>query len=144
MCIRDRFPSGGFVPRRCGGLLCPAIPLRLLWRWADRLGLGRLAPDIARLVWSKEGESASVADRCIVPSPHLGEALAACYPGSGVQRRLAVTPWGVIDPDDLRSPSRRVQREATLRGYEIDPCLLYTSDAADDTPCVDLGGRRII
>ena len=22
-------------------------------------------------------------------------------------------------------------------------CLLYTSDAADDTPCVDLGGRRI-
>eukprot|EP00831_Metopus_contortus_P001556 TRINITY_DN10558_c0_g1_i4.p2 TRINITY_DN10558_c0_g1~~TRINITY_DN10558_c0_g1_i4.p2 ORF type:complete len:137 (-),score=45.03 TRINITY_DN10558_c0_g1_i4:86-496(-) len=24
------------------------------------------------------------------------------------------------------------------------PCLLYTSDAADDTPCVDLGGRRII
>eukprot|EP00831_Metopus_contortus_P008344 TRINITY_DN13203_c0_g1_i5.p2 TRINITY_DN13203_c0_g1~~TRINITY_DN13203_c0_g1_i5.p2 ORF type:complete len:146 (+),score=13.82 TRINITY_DN13203_c0_g1_i5:486-923(+) len=26
--------------------------------------------------------------------------------------------------------------------FEI--CLLYTSDAADDTPCVDLGGRRII
>ncbi|GAB5888456.1 hypothetical protein JMUB7554_27840 [Staphylococcus aureus] len=25
-----------------------------------------------------------------------------------------------------------------------DSCLLYTSDAADDTPCVDLGGRRII
>ncbi|VTU50621.1 hypothetical protein AMBR_NBBOBCOC_02839 [Lacticaseibacillus rhamnosus] len=23
-------------------------------------------------------------------------------------------------------------------------CLLYTSDAADDTPCVDLGGHRII
>ena len=23
-------------------------------------------------------------------------------------------------------------------------CLLYTSDAADDAPCVDLGGRRII
>eukprot|EP00831_Metopus_contortus_P054530 TRINITY_DN45931_c0_g1_i1.p3 TRINITY_DN45931_c0_g1~~TRINITY_DN45931_c0_g1_i1.p3 ORF type:complete len:108 (-),score=6.81 TRINITY_DN45931_c0_g1_i1:32-355(-) len=26
----------------------------------------------------------------------------------------------------------------------VDTCLLYTSDAADDTPCVDLGGRRII
>ena len=24
------------------------------------------------------------------------------------------------------------------------PCLLYTSDAADELPCVDLGGRRII
>ena len=23
------------------------------------------------------------------------------------------------------------------------PCLLYKSDAADDTTCVDLGGRRI-
>ena len=26
----------------------------------------------------------------------------------------------------------------------IDGCLLYTSDAADDLLCVDLGGRRII
>ncbi|GAB5802254.1 hypothetical protein JMUB7527_28610 [Staphylococcus aureus] len=25
-----------------------------------------------------------------------------------------------------------------------NPCLLYTSDAADDMQCVDLGGRRII
>ena len=25
-----------------------------------------------------------------------------------------------------------------------NPCLLYTSDAADDLPCVDLGGRRNI
>ena len=25
-----------------------------------------------------------------------------------------------------------------------DHCLLYTSDAADDLLCVDLGGRRII
>src|SRR5450756_2387227 len=27
---------------------------------------------------------------------------------------------------------------------ELCPCLLYTSDAADDLLCVDLGGRRII
>src|SRR5450756_3167707 len=26
----------------------------------------------------------------------------------------------------------------------LDNCLLYTSDAADDLLCVDLGGRRII
>ena len=31
----------------------------------------------------------------------------------------------------------------TQRG-KLKCCLLYTSDAADDTPCVDLGGRRII
>ena len=27
---------------------------------------------------------------------------------------------------------------------EVSTCLLYTSDAADDMQCVDLGGRRII
>eukprot|EP00657_Telonema_sp_P-1_P005767 TRINITY_DN2340_c0_g1_i1.p1 TRINITY_DN2340_c0_g1~~TRINITY_DN2340_c0_g1_i1.p1 ORF type:complete len:110 (+),score=48.90 TRINITY_DN2340_c0_g1_i1:123-452(+) len=27
---------------------------------------------------------------------------------------------------------------------QADTCLLYTSDAADDLLCVDLGGRRII
>ena len=31
--------------------------------------------------------------------------------------------------------------EITEQGYN---CLLYTSDAADDLLCVDLGGRRII
>ena len=29
-------------------------------------------------------------------------------------------------------------------GQPRNPCLLYTSDAADDLPCVDFGGRRII
>ncbi|GAB5875111.1 hypothetical protein JMUB7539_27330 [Staphylococcus aureus] len=28
--------------------------------------------------------------------------------------------------------------------YWYVSCLLYTSDAADDMQCVDLGGRRII
>ena len=44
-----------------------------------------------------------------------------------------------------------VCRYKTLRGYEVKRkagwdthCLLYTSDAADDLLCVDLGGRRNI
>src|SRR5680860_1854830 len=32
----------------------------------------------------------------------------------------------------------------TFPGTHIKTCLLYTSDAADDLLCVDLGGRRII
>eukprot|EP01017_Pseudomicrothorax_dubius_P008473 TRINITY_DN12796_c0_g1_i1.p1 TRINITY_DN12796_c0_g1~~TRINITY_DN12796_c0_g1_i1.p1 ORF type:complete len:237 (+),score=35.49 TRINITY_DN12796_c0_g1_i1:59-769(+) len=43
----------------------------------------------------------------------------------------------------LRSPTNELtptpDPKLTLRG-----CLLYTSDAADDLLCVDLGGRRII
>src|SRR5450756_3122840 len=33
---------------------------------------------------------------------------------------------------------------AKLPRARFIPCLLYTSDAADDLLCVDLGGRRII
>ena len=35
--------------------------------------------------------------------------------------------------------------EVSVRvGRRSEACLLYTSDAADDLLCVDLGGRRII
>ena len=37
---------------------------------------------------------------------------------------------------------RRHALECLAKKYS--PCLLYTSDAADDLLCVDLGGRRII
>src|SRR5680860_1853024 len=32
----------------------------------------------------------------------------------------------------------------SAKRYMVYTCLLYTSDAADDLLCVDLGGRRII
>src|SRR5680860_664309 len=35
-------------------------------------------------------------------------------------------------------------RDALSPGDQLPACLLYTSDAADDLLCVDLGGRRII
>ena len=37
--------------------------------------------------------------------------------------------------------------DTLIQGHNVLPfkdCLLYTSDAADDLLCVDLGGRRII
>ena len=36
---------------------------------------------------------------------------------------------------------KKINLVAADMGYG---CLLYTSEAADDLPCVDLGGRRII
>ena len=33
---------------------------------------------------------------------------------------------------------------SVVYGCYVDTCLLYTSDAADDQLCVELGGRRII
>ena len=47
---------------------------------------------------------------------------------------------------DVLFPDFHVQkaREVVVHHIEISHCLLYTSDAADDLLCVDLGGRRII
>ena len=39
---------------------------------------------------------------------------------------------------------RRLEWGPRWRCPECGCCLLYTSDAADDLLCVDLGGRRII
>ena len=62
----------------------------------------------------------------------------------------------VSDPDHLLA-GEALMAELTRRGFQIiqeadpvllrrrvDDCLLYTSDAADDLPRVDLGGRWII
>ena len=37
-----------------------------------------------------------------------------------------------------------ILKSATVLQTTYYTCLLYTSDAADDMQCVDLGGRRII
>ena len=46
----------------------------------------------------------------------------------------------------LGDASRAPLAVLSNHGKEMAPlgCLLYTSDAADDLLCVDLGGRRII
>ena len=50
--------------------------------------------------------------------------------------------WGTTAPDTPRWTSRTRHRpDIPPRTH---PCLLYTSDAADERSSVDLGGRRII
>ena len=48
--------------------------------------------------------------------------------------------------DEPKSEPKSQSMDDLLDKYDssFSSCLLYTSDAADDTPCVDLGGRRII
>ena len=56
--------------------------------------------------------------------------------------------WGTERSPGLKlfSVSGHVQRPGVYELPLATPmsCLLYTSDAADDLPCVDLGGRRLI
>src|SRR5450756_3128031 len=50
--------------------------------------------------------------------------------------------------DDWEEPGAGARYRITVRTSRstgvVSTCLLYTSDAADDLLCVDLGGRRII
>ena len=49
--------------------------------------------------------------------------------------------------DNIISPGYQNYLEGLIGGTTFPwfyDCLLYTSDAADDLLCVDLGGRRII
>src|SRR5450756_2589427 len=58
--------------------------------------------------------------------------------GGSVERRLGACSFGSGQP--------RVSRNTlvVVAACSAHTCLLYTSDAADDLLCVDLGGRRII
>ena len=57
-------------------------------------------------------------------------------------------------PDDITIPTEakgllitklnQITSNNGMGGSESNPCLLYTSDAADERSSVDLGGRRII
>ena len=70
-------------------------------------------------------------------------------------RSLVGSEMCIRDSNDIVAVSRKIhssdERKRLQKIIEaIKPknlgviCLLYTSDAADDLLCVDLGGRRII
>lgn len=106
-----------FARRYLGGLPIGAADTASLWRVAERIGAARFAPQIARLVWEKEGQAARHADALVVPSAPLADSLAACYPQSGVAGWSQVIEWGVIgDPD----PGRRERRAETLAAIGAD------------------------
>ena len=60
---------------------------------------------------------------------------------SKVNHKLQVSSYWINDP----SFPLCIYRYMYIFSYSMyNNCLLYTSDAADDMQCVDLGGRRII
>ena len=59
------------------------------------------------------------------------------------KRQAPLTPRQISNRDNW---DKMIPPKDFSFGKETDSntCLLYTSDAADDLPCVDLGGRRIL
>ena len=100
------------------GLPIHGPQLSALWRLAERRGLTRYAPRIARLVWAKEQDLAAHVDTPIAPSGAVARSLANCYPTSGVARRTQIVPWGVVGEPQ---PELREHRRETLREIGADP-----------------------
>src|SRR5450756_1247718 len=89
----------------------------------------------------------------------IAYALIALLPGMAV---AAPSAQAILSASDaIRNPDKPFGLTVTLVEYrngrqtdsttlgvyskaDANSCLLYTSDAADDLLCVDLGGRRII
>src|SRR5450756_359135 len=87
----------------------------------------------------------SLASRFEVLKPHLNERQRRLWLGAEA-RELGSGGVGIVAQavgvagDTVRRGRAELEEPQPLP-Y---PCLLYTSDAADDLLCVDLGGRRII
>src|SRR5678815_316171 len=88
------------------------------------------------------GHSAALAGSVRTPSTGAG----------GSSLRTPLSPQAA-DPSATSAPSAKqlynidfAPTPSTARGWRRQhiPCLLYTSDAADERSSVDLGGRRII
>src|SRR5659263_219169 len=73
-----------------------------------------------------------------------------CRPPEGLPRpscwQIAASVCRSFSPyaSEKDSASAGFYLIASTPGRGLWTCLLYTSDAADDLLCVDLGGRRII
>src|SRR5665213_502150 len=90
-----------------------------------RRGFAELLAVIARSL-DRRGDMSSIRGA-------FEESLRRIVPVRSVHLREAAPRWPT--PMDTGQQSEVIALEV--------PCLLYTSDAADDLLCVDLGGRRI-
>src|SRR5450756_1342100 len=100
---------------------------------------GRTMPDVLRryILSIDQGTTSSkvmIFDHAGAVGDQASREITQFYPEPGWVEHDAVEIWHTVYDSCA---------EIFGRGIVL-PCLLYTSDAADDLLCVDLGGRRII
>src|SRR5450756_2571185 len=97
-----------------------------------------------RSTQSRSSAASDVYKRQLLPPAMNASAESRCYQGLRVSTRRSVNnPAQPHQPWNCSRLKGQTTLSTTIRlGWSS--CLLYTSDAADDLLCVDLGGRRII
>ena len=94
----------------------------------------------------QSGEMFSLQPNSSAQNPPTLES-SAIKSADSVDSRYLFLSKKTLDPVDEEQFLKTISRESLKGGKAISSpyfCLLYTSDAADDLLCVDLGGRRII
>jgi glycosyltransferase involved in cell wall biosynthesis len=96
--------------------LVPAPALARAWRLVSRVGLAKVLPDIARLMFGKQEACARHCQLLVVPSGGMKEVLLSSYPWLP-EERVLVVPWGAVVG---RRPSEGELAELRAR-YGIRP-----------------------
>src|SRR5659263_512030 len=99
-------------------------------------------PTGAVIAWASSGQVGFKGSRKSTPFAAQLAASAASCAAKGVDLREPLKPTWPDEAQAITAPVGSVMDTMVL--LKVDFCLLYTSDAADDLLCVDLGGRRII
>src|SRR5450756_1979222 len=120
------------------------------------MGFGAIAPDgslvlndglVARLGLSRE-EIDSIAERVLAEVQRREEVYRGGRPAAAIKgKNVILTDDGLATGYTMIAAVEMAKKQTAASitvAVPVSPCLLYTSDAADDLLCVDLGGRRII
>src|SRR5450756_3230202 len=147
MCIRDRL--GFLVVTRIVRVDAPVLG-RTVRTGSVQTRVAVLAGDDGVPRQTLDGRGSST--RVVALPEHVGcRELPVGRKGCDLTEvRAGRTRLDGVERDALRAVELRlpadgaVGRRVVARGRIVEICLLYTSDAADDLLCVDVGGRRII
>src|SRR5680860_262683 len=116
-------------------------PRRVQSRWTPCPILETRAEALLIAITSNEVPTAT---GIVKPSTSTSAGTAAKPPPTPKNPVSRPTADAVMSTLSARDHARLNDGRSVMMGTSFWPCLLYTSDAADDLLCVDLGGRRII
>src|SRR5450756_2764585 len=108
----------------------------------------RSLPESIVIGYQGDGDLAAIGTAEIIHAANRGEPITVIFVNNGIYGMTGgqMAPTTPLGKKTTTSP---LGRDALNDGFplpvcEMLNCLLYTSDAADDLLCVDLGGGRII
>ncbi len=103
-----------------------APQLARLWRRLNGVGVGRLMPDVVKLMLEKQETCSRFCELLVVPSTGMAAVLRASYPWR-TEEDVAVIPWGAITEPTVPGVAEEQTALRKLLGDEPAPVLVTLS-----------------